>query len=115
MPPLVGGRFSFVCDSCVRACAFVRQVMTGMIRGLRKPPTNPQHLGVLQEALVLLHVPNIMVDDRTPLLELYHRPLCLALVALVECAPLVATGLLRAVVSHFPSSSSANSSKEVGL
>jgi hypothetical protein len=49
------------------------EVMTGMVRGLRKPPSNPQHLGMLHESLVLLHVPNVMVDDRTPLLELYHK------------------------------------------
>eukprot|EP00802_Teleaulax_amphioxeia_P015309 Tamp_15396.p1 GENE.Tamp_15396~~Tamp_15396.p1 ORF type:complete len:480 (+),score=95.13 Tamp_15396:119-1441(+) len=91
------------------------EVMTGMVRGLRKPVTSEQHLKLLRDCLLLLHEPNTMIDDRTPLLELFHKPLCLALVAFVECAPQVATELLRAVVSYWPTSASANSSKEVLL
>ena len=89
------------------------EVMTGMVRGLRKPPTSMQHLAQLREALLLLHVPNVMIDDRTPLLELFHKPLSLALVALVECDPAGATELLRSLISHWPSAAAANSSKEV--
>ena len=91
------------------------EIMTGMIRGFRKPPTSMHHLAQLREALLLLHVPNVMVDDRTPLLSLYHKPLCLALAALVECSPEGSTELLRALVAHWPSAANANSSKEVLL
>ena len=107
-----GGRNATI--SLVGAVAAL-EIMTGIVRGLRKPLTSEQHLKLLWDGLLLLHEPSTMVDDRTPLLELFHKPLCLALVAFVEFAPQVATGLLRAVVTYWPTAASANSSKEVLL
>ena len=71
------------------------EVMTGMVRGLRKPLTNSQHLIQLRDGLMLLHVPNVMIDDRTPLLELvmcalqYVAGCCRVLQCVAVCCSVV--------------------------
>ena len=91
------------------------EILCGMIKGFRRSQSSNRHLQLLRDFLLPLHAPSSMVDDRTPLLELIHKELCLCLVSFVEYCPSTAAEILKSIMDHWPTALSANSTKEVLL
>jgi hypothetical protein len=84
-------------------------------RGYRQPLAQ-RHQNLLWEIALPLHAPENAVDDTTPVLELYHRPLTLWCSDLLRKSPALFPRFIETLVTaHWPTASGSNSSKEVLL
>ncbi len=84
-------------------------------RGFRQPLAH-KHRSLLWEIALPLHAPENAVDDTTPVLELYHRPLTLWCIDLLRKSPdLFPRFIDTLITAHWPTASGSNSSKEVLL
>ena len=91
------------------------ELCLAVARGYRQPLA-PQHHELLWEVVLALHAPDNAVDDTTPMLQLYHRPLVLWTTALLRKAPeLVPRYVGTLVTTQWPGASDSNSTKEVLL
>jgi hypothetical protein len=86
-----------------------------MARGYKQPLAQ-RHQHLLWEIALPLHVPDNAVDDTTPVLQLYHRPLTLWCSGLLRKSPGLFPRFIEVLVTaHWPSASGSNSTKEVLL
>ena len=102
-------------------CVFARtagvrpllELLAAIIRGFDQP--NGTHTSLVRDVLCPLHKPTARLDESTPVLSLYHEPLCHCLVALLSRQPPLLLAALPPLLGAWPEMREGNSAKEVLL
>ena len=81
-----------------------------IIKGFKRP--TPSHTALMKDILGPLHKPISRIDEITPVLSLYHEPLCHCLVSLITLQPPLLLACIPSILTAWPEMREVSSKQE---